>query len=49
MPDMAVQLPRARLTRLAGTGHMMIFEQPDACHDLVLGAIGGGSSHATKT
>jgi pimeloyl-ACP methyl ester carboxylesterase len=39
MPDMAAQLPRARLTTLGGTGHMMIFEQPDACRDLVLDAI----------
>jgi len=49
MPDMAAQLPRTRLTRLASTAHMMIFEQPDACGDLVLGAIGAGRSHAMKT
>src|SRR5260221_103535 len=49
MPDMAAQLPRTRLTRLASTAHMMIFEQPDACRDLVLGAIGPGRSHAMKT
>src|SRR5579883_874418 len=36
MPAMAAALPAARLTVLAGTGHMMIFEQPDACRDLVL-------------
>lgn len=36
MADMAARLPRARLTLLPGAGHMMIFEQPDACRDLVL-------------
>jgi pimeloyl-ACP methyl ester carboxylesterase len=40
MADMAAQLPRAHLTTLAGTGHMMIFEQPNACRDLLLGMIG---------
>lgn len=48
MPEMAAQLPCARLTVLQGTGHMMIFEQPDACRDLVLGAIGAHPSHAPE-
>ena len=43
MADMAAQLPRAQLTVLAGAGHMMIFEQPDACRDLVLAM---AASHA---
>jgi pimeloyl-ACP methyl ester carboxylesterase len=37
--DMAETLPSARLTRLEGTGHMMIFERPAACRDLILGAL----------
>ena len=49
MPDMAAQLPQARLTRLAGTGHMMIFEQPDRCRDLLLAALAMDSSHAKNT
>jgi len=48
MPDMAAQLPRARLTVLGGTGHMMIFEQPDRCRDLLLAAFGEGPRHAIK-
>ncbi|HKW53719.1 MAG TPA: alpha/beta hydrolase [Stellaceae bacterium] len=42
MAEMAAQLTRARLTLLPGAGHMMIFEQPDACRDLVVAAV----SHA---
>ena len=38
MAEMAAQLPQARLVLLPGAGHMMIFEQPDACRDLVLAA-----------
>ena len=45
MPDMAALL-RARLTTLPGTGHMMIFEQPDACRDLLLPARGEAPRHA---
>ncbi|HEX6840165.1 MAG TPA: alpha/beta hydrolase [Stellaceae bacterium] len=43
MAEMAAQLPRARLTVLPGAGHMMTFEQPDACRDLVLAM---ATSHA---
>jgi pimeloyl-ACP methyl ester carboxylesterase len=43
MAEMAAQLPRARLTMLPGAGHMMLFEQPDACRDLVLAM---AASHA---
>jgi pimeloyl-ACP methyl ester carboxylesterase len=43
MADMVAALPRARLTVLPGAGHMMIFEQPDACRDLVLAM---AASHA---
>ena len=43
MADMAAQLPQARLTVLPGAGHMMIFEQPDACRDLILAM---AASHA---
>jgi pimeloyl-ACP methyl ester carboxylesterase len=46
MPEMAAALPRARLTTLAGSGHMMIFEQPDACLELVRAAIADRPSHA---
>ncbi|HWG78673.1 MAG TPA: alpha/beta hydrolase [Stellaceae bacterium] len=43
MVDMAAELPRARLTVLPGAGHMMVFEQPDACRELVLAM---AASHA---
>jgi pimeloyl-ACP methyl ester carboxylesterase len=49
MPEMAAQLPQARLTLLAGTDHLMIFEQPDACRELILATIAGASRHATGT
>jgi pimeloyl-ACP methyl ester carboxylesterase len=48
MPDMTAQLPQAQLTVIAGTGHLMIFEQPDACRDLVTATI-AASRHATGT
>jgi pimeloyl-ACP methyl ester carboxylesterase len=41
MADMTAQLPRARLTVLPGAGHMMLFEQPDACRDLALAMAAG--------
>lgn len=36
LPEMARRIPGARLTTLAGTGHMMIFEAPETCRGLVL-------------
>lgn len=39
MPDMAREIPGARLTTLAATDHMMLFEQPEPCRDLVLAEI----------
>jgi pimeloyl-ACP methyl ester carboxylesterase len=39
MADMAALLPEARLTSLAGTSHMMIFEAPKPCAELVLDAL----------
>ena len=41
LPEMAARIPGARLTVLAGLGHMMIFEAPDSCRSLVLEAAGG--------
>lgn len=41
LPEMAQRIPGARLTMLAGRGHMMIFEAPDSCRALVLGEAGG--------
>jgi pimeloyl-ACP methyl ester carboxylesterase len=40
LPDMAALIPRARFTRLSGTGHMLISEQPERCAALVLERIG---------
>lgn len=37
MAALARRLPRARLTVIRDSGHMMIFQQPDACRDLVAG------------
>jgi pimeloyl-ACP methyl ester carboxylesterase len=45
MPEMAAQLQRARLTRLDDAGHMMIFEQPDACRALVLTELANEARH----
>jgi len=36
LPEMAARIPGARFTRLEGAGHMMIFEQPERCRQLVL-------------
>ena len=36
MAEIAAALPQARLTALPGAGHMMIFEQPAVCRDLLL-------------
>jgi pimeloyl-ACP methyl ester carboxylesterase len=36
LPEMAARVPGARLTVLDGADHMMIFEQPERCRELVL-------------
>jgi pimeloyl-ACP methyl ester carboxylesterase len=36
MNDMAALVPRSRLMILPGTNHMMIFEAPEACRDVVV-------------
>lgn len=36
LPEMAARIPGATLDTLPGTGHMLIFEAPDACRALVL-------------
>lgn len=41
LPEMAQRIPQARLTILAGLGHMMIFEAPDLCRALVLDEVAG--------
>jgi pimeloyl-ACP methyl ester carboxylesterase len=40
LPEMTQRIAGARLTTLAGAGHMMIFEAPDTCRGLVLDEIG---------
>ncbi|HVM82229.1 MAG TPA: alpha/beta hydrolase [Stellaceae bacterium] len=42
MAAIARRLPQADLTVLPGTGHMMIFQQPQACRDLLLGRLSCG-------
>jgi len=39
LPEMAARVPGARFTALPGTGHMMIFEQPEQCRELVLAEV----------
>jgi pimeloyl-ACP methyl ester carboxylesterase len=51
MAEIAEELPRARLAVVPGTGHMMIFEEPAACRDLLLRWLssrfpGGSEGHA---
>jgi lipase len=41
LPEMAARIPGATLDTLPGTGHMLIFEAPDACRDLVLARFRG--------
>jgi pimeloyl-ACP methyl ester carboxylesterase len=36
LPEMAARIPGARHTVMSGAGHMMIFEEPEACRRLVL-------------
>ncbi len=39
MPALARALPQARLTTLAGRGHLMLFEAPDECLSLLRGRV----------
>ena len=41
LPEMAARIPAATLDTLPGSGHMLIFEAPDACRDLVLARFRG--------
>jgi pimeloyl-ACP methyl ester carboxylesterase len=41
LPEMAARIPGATLDTLPGSGHMLIFEAPDACRDLVLARVRG--------
>ncbi|HEV2547919.1 MAG TPA: alpha/beta hydrolase [Stellaceae bacterium] len=41
LPEMAARIPGATLDTLPGTGHMLIFEAPDVCRDLVLARFRG--------
>jgi pimeloyl-ACP methyl ester carboxylesterase len=41
LPEMAARIPGATLDMLPNTGHMLIFEAPDACRNLVLGRFRG--------
>jgi pimeloyl-ACP methyl ester carboxylesterase len=40
MPALAALLPGAHLSVVAGASHMMIFEQPEACRDVLLADLG---------
>lgn len=46
LPEMATRVPGARLTMLARTGHMMLFEQPGRCRTLVLEEVGRAAAGA---
>jgi pimeloyl-ACP methyl ester carboxylesterase len=46
LPEMAARIPGASLDVIPGTGHMLIFEEPAACHDLALARFGPPPSHA---
>jgi pimeloyl-ACP methyl ester carboxylesterase len=39
VPDMAACMPKARVTQMVGTGHMLICEAPEACAELVLARV----------
>lgn len=39
MAEIRARIPRADLVELPGTGHMMIFQQPEACRELLLRAV----------
>jgi len=39
MPELAAALPRGRYRMMAGRGHLMVQEDPDACAGLVLGLL----------
>jgi pimeloyl-ACP methyl ester carboxylesterase len=39
MAEIVARIPGAEAVELPGTGHMMIFQQPDACRDLLLRAV----------
>jgi pimeloyl-ACP methyl ester carboxylesterase len=44
LPEMAARVPGARFTELPGADHMMIFEQPERCRDLVLEEVRRGEA-----
>ncbi len=44
LPEMAARVPGARFTMLAGADHMMIFEQPERCRELVLEEVRRGEA-----
>jgi pimeloyl-ACP methyl ester carboxylesterase len=46
LPEMAARIPGASLDVIPDTGHMLIFEVPEACHDLALARFGLAQSHA---
>ena len=46
LPEMAERVPGARCSTLAGGGHMMIFEQPEQCRQLVLDEVARGEAGA---
>jgi len=41
LPEMAAQMPRARLTQVPGAGHLLISERPEHCAALVLERVPG--------
>ena len=48
LPEMAARVPGARLTQLDGADHMMIFEQPERCRQLVLDEIADAERAAAR-
>jgi pimeloyl-ACP methyl ester carboxylesterase len=40
LPEIAAQMPKARLTQMRGAGHLLISERPTLCAELVLQRIG---------
>jgi pimeloyl-ACP methyl ester carboxylesterase len=48
LPEMAARVPGARLSLLEGTGHMMIFEQPERCRRLVLEEVRRWDAESTR-
>lgn len=49
LPEMAARVRGARLTQIPGAGHMMIFEAPERCRELVLETVAAAERAALAT